>query len=169
MDAKMSGAPVQNKETGMILVENLLEPGMVTVSPSDSLAVAWAKIRETGKTGACVVAGENRVVGFITDGDLIRACMPSETDLTIYDDILGKMDLPDGFIARCRSMKVEDVMRGEEDVVTIDSHEPALKALALMYQHKLRRIPVLNGNELVGTISRGQILSDILIDRSVET
>lgn len=146
-------------------VSELIEQKLVTISPTDTLADAWKIITESGITGAVVVTDENQVVGFVTDGDFIRACMPSETDLTIYDDIIEKMEIPDVLLERLRNMLVEEIMEPEHEVVTMPANEPVLKALALMYTHHLRRIPVLDGNELIGTISRAMVLNHLLLRR----
>jgi len=156
-----------------MLVKDLLEPDFVTVYPTDSIGDAWHAMNKVGQTGAVVVTEEGMIVGFITDGDLIRSCMPSETDITIYDDIIDNLRLPDGFVKQIRSMRVEHAMQsvdaenGNPEVVTIEQNEAALKALALMFQHRLRRIPVTDGHTLVGVISRGQILTDLLLDRKL--
>ncbi len=148
-------------------VKDLLEPELVTVGPLDSISEAWHIIKSAGATGAVVVTEEGRIVGFITDGDLIRTCMPSSTDITIYDEIMTDKKLPNTYIKQLRKMRVEHAMQSEEEVITIDKDEPALIALALMEQHRLRRIPVLDGNKLIGTISRGQILSHILYEQDL--
>ncbi len=151
-----------------MLVKDLLEEKFIVVNPTDSIADAWKTIIDAGVTGAPVVTETGEVVGFITDGDLIRACMPSESDITIYDDIMENMDLPASLIRQLRGMRTEDAMQSEERIFTIDQSEPALKALALMFQYRLRRVPVLDGNRLVGTISRAKILSDLLIERNLD-
>jgi DHA2 family lincomycin resistance protein-like MFS transporter len=151
-----------------MLVKDLLDPGMVTIKPTDTISDAWKNMKNAHVTGAVVVTDEGQIVGFLTDGDLVSTCMPSETDITIYDEIIDRMQLPPAYLRHLRSMKVEDTMQSAETVVTIDHNEPALKALALMFQHHLRRIPVMDGQSLIGTISRGQILTDILIDRVLQ-
>jgi len=150
-----------------VLVKELLESNLVTVAPTDTLSKAWEVLREHGVTGAVVVTEEGRLVGVVTDGDFIRACMPSETDIAIYDEIMEKMELPDAFLRYIRAMRVEDIMQPEDQVITIGHNEPIIKALALMFQHRLRRIPVLENNQLIGTISRAQILQELLITRDV--
>jgi len=156
-----------------MLVKDLLDPHYVSVHPTDSIVKAWTAMKAAGQTGAVVVTEEDRIVGFITDGDLVRSCMPSETDITIYDDIIEKLELPEGFIKQLRAIRVEHAMQSLDaelenpEVITIDQNESALKALALMFQHRLRRIPVTDGQTLVGTISRGSILTDILLDRKL--
>jgi CBS domain-containing protein len=150
-----------------MLVKNLLDPMFVTISPLDTLSDAWRIMKESGLTGACVVTEEGELVGFATDGDFIRACMPSESDIAIYDEIMETMELPHGLLSNLRSMKVEHIMQPGDSVVTINHEEPVLKALALMFQHHLRRIPVLDGNDLIGTISRGAILYELLVDRDI--
>jgi len=149
-----------------MLVKDLLEPEMVTVLPTDTISEAWTAMKTARTTGAVVVTEDGRIVGFLTDGDLIQACMPSETDLTIYDEIMENMELPDPFIRNLRSVRVEHAMIASEqvmEIITINHNEPVLKALALMFQHHLRRIPVLDENNLIGTISRSQVLSYLLV------
>jgi CBS domain-containing protein len=150
-----------------MLVKELLESTFVTISPTDTLSQAWKLMKESSITGACVVTDEGQLVGFVTDGDFIHACMPSEADIAIYDEIMEKMELPDGFLSTLRSMRVENIMQSHEQVIIIDHNEPVLKALALMFQHKLRRIPVLDGNHVVGTISRGMVLYELLVSRNI--
>lgn len=150
-----------------MLVKDLMDEILVTVSPTDSLGEAWRTIKESGLTGACVVTDEGQLVGFVTDGDFVRACMPSEADIAIYDEIIEKMELPDGFLANLRRMRVESIMQEADAVITIAHDQPILRALALMFQHRLRRIPVLEGNTLIGTISRGQILYELLVARDI--
>lgn len=150
-----------------MIIKDLLEPDLVTILPTEKLPEAWQVMKDAGVTGAVVVTEEGEIVGFITDGDLVRACMPSETDLAIYDEIMEKMELPDGLIKNLRTMSVEHAMQTAEKVITIDQSEPILKALALMFQHHLRRIPVLDRDTLVGTISRGQILTHLLLTRRI--
>ncbi len=151
-----------------MLVKDLLEADTVTVLPADTLSDAWLVMNEAGIIGACVVTENGELVGFVTDGDLVRACMPSEVDITIYDDIMEKMDLPAGFLKNLRSMRTEQVMQDISQLIVIDQSDPVLKALALMFQHRLRRIPVLDGHRLVGTISRGTILTDLLVKRVLD-
>jgi CBS domain-containing protein len=150
-----------------MFVKDLLEPAFVTVSPTDNLGIAWKAMKDAHLTGACVVTEEGQLVGFVTDGDFVRTAMPSEADIAIYDEIMENMELPDGLLRNLRSMRVEDIMQSEDSVVTIAHNEPILKALALMFQHHLRRIPVLDGNTLIGTVSRGQILYELLVSRDI--
>lgn len=150
-----------------MLVRDLLDDVFITVNATDNLSKAWAVMKEAHLTGACVVTEDNQLVGFVTDGNFIRACMPSEADIAIYDEIMENMELPDGFLVMVRSAKVENIMQPQEQVITINSDEPILKALALMFQHRLRRIPVLEGNHLIGTISRGAILTELLVNRDI--
>jgi DHA2 family lincomycin resistance protein-like MFS transporter len=151
-----------------MLVKELLDSRYVTLNPTESIADAWQAMSNAGITGAAVVTEKGEVVGFLTDGDLIRACMPSESDITIYDEIMENMDLPAPLLRQLRTMRVEHAMQAEDDIVTIDQSEPVLKALALMYQHRLRRVPVLDGNKLIGTISRGRILTELLLERDLK-
>jgi CBS domain-containing protein len=144
-----------------------MEPRLATVQPTDTLSEAWEAMKRTGTTGAAVITEDGTLVGFITDGDLIRTCMPSEIDITIYDEIMDNRELPPVYIRYLRKMRVEHAMQNTEGVVTVDHDQTVLEALALMFQHKLRRLPVLKGKTLIGMISRGTILTNLLLERDI--
>ena len=42
--------------------------------------------------------------------------------------------------------------------ITVDENTIPLKAVSIMQQHRIRRVPVVRGDELVGVISRRDIL-----------
>ena len=102
----------------------------------------------------------------MSEGDFIRATIPSATDIAIYETIITEKELPEQMVRNLRFTKVEDIMT--PNLVTIDAGEPILNALALLHVHGLKRLPVLDDGELVGTVSRGKILKNLLLDRELD-
>jgi CBS domain-containing protein len=112
-----------------------------------------------------VVTEDGKIIGYVSEGDFIRATIPSATDIAIYTSIITEKELPEEMVRNLRYTKVEDIMT--PDIITVNADEPVLNALALLHVHNLKRLPVLDGGKLVGTISRGTILKDLLLDRKI--
>ena len=146
-------------------VRDLMDQTVLTVKPETSLPEAYHYMLEHNSLGVCVVTDDGQIAGFVSEGDFIRATIPSATDIAIYDTIITEKELPIQMVRNLRYTKVEDIMSA--NIVTIKADEPILNALALLHVHNLKRLPVLDDVKLVGTISRADILRNLLIDRPI--
>ena len=114
-------------------VSEVMTPNPRTVELSDSIRDAAVIMRDED-TGAVPVVEDGRVVGMITDRDIvIRAIADGDYDATI-DDIVT------------------------DDVITTTPEMATSDAAALMSEHQIRRLPVCDkdGN-LVGILSLGDL------------
>jgi len=146
-------------------VKDLMDQTVLTVKPETNLPEAYDYMLKHNSRGVCVVTDEGQIAGFVSEGDFIRATIPSATDIAIYDTIITEKELPIQMVRNLRYTKVEDIM--SSNIVTISADEPILNALALLHVHNLKRLPVLDDVKLVGTISRADILRNLLIDRPI--
>ena len=114
-------------------VSDVMTPNPRTVQLSDTIEDA-AKIMRDEDTGAVPVIEDDRVVGMVTDRDIvIRAVADGDFDCTI-DDIVS-----------------DDVVCATPDMTTAEAAE-------LMGEHQIRRLPVVDDDErLVGIVSIGDI------------
>ena len=114
-------------------ISDVMTPNPKTVKPSDDIQVA-ARIMRDEDTGAVPVIEGDRVVGMITDRDIvIRAIADGDFECTI-DDIVS-----------------DDVVCATPDMSTAEAAE-------LMSEHQIRRLPVVDDDErLVGILSIGDI------------
>ncbi len=111
-------------------------------------------------SGLPVVDDENRVVGIVTEGDLIYRS--KELKLPSYFTILDGyifLESPKGMEDQIRKMvgyRVEDVMTVK--VITLDEEDSIERAASIMTDKKVNRLPVLKDGKLVGIISRRDII-----------
>lgn len=114
-------------------VSEVMTPNPRTLELSDSIRDA-ATIMRDEDTGAVPVVEEGRVVGMITDRDIvIRAIADGDYDATI-DDIVT------------------------DDVVTCTPEMSTADAAQLMSEHQIRRLPVVDADSnLVGILSIGDL------------
>lgn len=119
-------------------VASRMNGNVVAVNPADELQKIQALILESGFT-AFPVINKKRLVGIISRRDLIRNKRVRSA------------------IAQHAHTTIEDVMTRE--VVTIAPDEPVSYAAELLVKHDVSRLPVLNGETIVGIVDRHDILA----------
>jgi CBS domain-containing protein len=106
-----------------------------------------------------VVDPQRRVLGIITDGDLIRRASAGERS--------GLLQKLAGRLGRDRENGVALAKRTAAEVmtpnpVTVTPDTPLLEALRLLLQHGIKRLPVVDADgRLVGLVGRGAIMQSL--------
>ena len=119
----------------MTTARDVMTGGAECAAVGDTVADAARKMRDLG-VGALPICGEdNRLKGMITDRDIVINCVAEGKDTT--------------------QVRVEEYAGGE--VVTIGADDPIEEALSTMARHGVRRLPVIDGHDLVGMISQADI------------
>ena len=114
-------------------ISEVMTPNPKTVGPSDSIQAA-AQILRDEDTGVVPVVEDGRVTGIVTDRDIVlRAVADADFQATV-DDVVS-----------------DDVITATPDMTTAD-------AAALMSEHQIRRLPVVDEDDrLVGIVSLGDL------------
>jgi CBS domain-containing protein len=122
----------------MATVSKLLEKKgkeLISVSPETGVRDAIAKMAEKSAGTALVMEG-NRLVGIFSERDFIR-----------------KVYLKD----RCgKSVKVQEIMSSGLTTVTADT--TLENCMNLMTDRRIRHLPVLDGDRVIGVVSIGDIV-----------
>ena len=120
----------------LIRVKDLMDKGkdLPLVLPDDTIADALMTV-SSKKSGAAIVASENRALGVLTDGDL-RRCLAREVDI--------------------HHTPISEVMT--QNFRHIEPDVFATEALALMREHSITLLPVLRDGQLEGAISLHTII-----------
>jgi CBS domain-containing protein len=108
-------------------------------------------------SGVPVVDAEGRVIGMITEGDLLRR---AETGTEKQHSGWLKLLLGSGRLAQeyaqAHARKVEEIMTCAVFSVTPDTQ--LAEVVALMEARRVKRVPVIEGGHLVGLVSRADLL-----------
>jgi CBS domain-containing protein len=113
-------------------VKDVMTPDPVTCAPNEHLGTAvWRMWR--ADCGLLPVTNGGRVVGVLTDRDVAMTL-----------GLRGR---------RPEDVLVGEVMQGSEAVTTCEPDDSTSKTLALMMNRQLRRLPVVEGGQLVGIVS----------------
>ncbi|HKJ70299.1 MAG TPA: CBS domain-containing protein [Gammaproteobacteria bacterium] len=104
-------------------------------------------------SGLPVVDTDNRIVGVLSEKDVLRAMYPDLHECMQDRHIdLEKLEL--GY-RDVLGMPVGEVMSAR--VVTVSPRDPVLKAVSTMCAHSIRRVPVAVDGRLVGIVSVGDV------------
>lgn len=123
---------------------------VVTVGPKDAVWQALEVMRSTS-IGAVVVAEGERPVGIVTESDVVRF---------LVDRGMG--------ITELLSVPVESVM--SRPLTTCSPDEDLIDAVARMVERKVRRLPVVEGERLVGILTERDLMGALLeLLRSAKT
>ncbi len=120
------------------MVASRMNKNVVAADPADELQKIQSLIIESGFTAFPVIK-KKRLAGIISRRDLISTKRVRSA------------------VAQHAHTTIEDVMT--RDVVTIAPDEPVRYAAELLVKHDISRLPVLEGETLVGIVDRHDILA----------
>jgi CBS domain-containing protein len=102
-----------------------------------------------------VVDNEDRLLGIVTYSDLSRRLLPSEQELMDHEEYLTNPELMEDRVENILDVPVDEVMT--KRIITISPESNAIKAGAIMHAHKVRQLPVVENQKVVGIISHSDI------------
>lgn len=139
---------------------------VVCVSPEASVREAALLMLERHISGMPVTDEKGRVVGILSEGDLIRR-PELETDrasrgwLSLF---LSDEERARGFV-KSHGSKVREVMTRPATCVAPDT--PLAEVVRIMERQRVKRVPVVEGGKLAGIVTRADLLR-ALVTRQTE-
>ncbi len=132
-----------------MLVRELMTPTPITVRPDTPVPDALRLMRERRVRRLPVVDAHGRLVGIVSDKDLLYASPSPATTLAVWEipELLSKL-------------KVEKVMT--HDVITVAEKTPLEEAARIMADRKIGGLPVMQGPDLVGIITETDLFKSLL-------
>ncbi|MFA4903490.1 MAG: CBS domain-containing protein [Desulfobaccales bacterium] len=140
----------------MLQARNIMTIDVLTVGPETSIS-ELSKLLENRKIGGVpVVDQDGRLVGVITQSDLVERARDLELPPAINIlDFHIYLQIPSHLFHKVEKMlgtTVGDCMT--ENPVTVAPDTPVSKVAALMAKQKVHTIPVVEGTKLVGIIGK---------------
>jgi len=116
-------------------VRNLMNPNVVSITPSESAALAARLLCQHNVGSLPVCEDDGRLRGILTDRDIILRCIAAEEDPA--------------------QTPVREVMTRSPSTVSPD--DDIREAARIMASDQIRRLPVVDHGRLVGIVSLGDL------------
>ncbi len=138
-----------------MLVKEIMTTAVKSVTP-DTLVKDVAMVMCLQKiSGLPVVDEENRVVGVISEKDILQRMFPDVHEVMTLGSKPDFEEMEQNY-HEALNLKVSELMSG--NVATVEPDMPCLKAASMMWLRKIRRIPVTEPDgTLVGIVSIGDV------------
>lgn len=140
---------------------------VVTIGP-DTRVRAIAELLVKHRISGVPVVDGGRLAGFVSEGDLLHR-QEIGTDRepparSWWLRLLSAGSSPADYV-KSHAVRARDIMTRE--VVSVSPHTSLAEIAALLERHGIKRVPVLSGAQLVGIVSRANLVQAIaLADRS---
>jgi CBS domain-containing protein len=143
-----------------MLAHQIMSRHVVTVTVDTSVADAIAIMLGHHVSGLPIVDADGRLVGIVSEGDFIRrAEIGTERKRGRWLTFLAGADRVALDFARSHGRKVGEIMT--TDPVTISQDTPLADIVEIMETNDVKRLPVMSGDNLVGMITRTDILATV--------
>ena len=147
-------------------VRDVMSTDVITLAPTATLREAAITLADESVGGCPVVDEQGRMIGMLSEVDILEALktqhkelrmlMPPEITFGIsFVEIITEREALAAF-KEIQRTTVRDVMTKEVRAVSPDDHVE--KAIQVMVEHRIHRIPVLEHGKLVGILTRGDVL-----------
>lgn len=120
----------------MTHVRDIMNPGLDHLTVDSSVADALACMHDEDIGAVPVCSADGRLQGMVTDRDVAMRLGESPFDPS--------------------TTNLSEVMTTTE-VVTIGADDEITDLVDIMTQHQVRRLPVIDGNEVIGVVSQADV------------
>lgn len=140
-----------------VALASIMKTDVYTVSPTTSVVDAMELFLSKGISGVPVVDDARRVVGFISDGD-VMACLADQVPAfkTAWSFIVERENSDfDSALRDTMALPVSDV--ATQRVIAVDVHDDLGEVARVLSENHLKKAPVLEDGAMVGIINRSNI------------
>lgn len=144
-------------------IRNIMETDVFAAHEDDTIADVLQLLVEKKTSGLPIIDHENHVVGFISDGDVMKFIAkqdPRIIDMTSFITVWYDVESFD--------QKLEDLLKinvmelATSKVISVDENEGVDEVARVLGKKKIKKVPVVRDDVLVGVISRSSIIRYIV-------
>ena len=135
--------------------KDIMYTPVITVKQTATLRELNEILQKRGVSSLPVVDEEGRVVGMVTEGDLIKALLPSYMELHENSLYLHDFEYLEERVHHVEEMPVKEIMTRK--VISVAEDTPILQIGSTFLLRGVDRLPVMRGNRLVGIVGRPDV------------
>lgn len=123
----------------MTTAREIMTGGVECAATSDTLVEAAKKLRDLDVGSLPICGDDGKLAGMLTDRDIVVRCLAEDGDPSVTT--------------------AGDLAEGKP--VTIGADDSVEETLRTMSEHAVRRLPVIDGHELVGIVSQADVAKNL--------
>jgi len=136
---------------------DLMVRDVVTIGPNESVARAARLMTENDVSALPVVDTDGRLVGIISEADLLRREeIDTATQRPWWVETMTPAATLAAEFAKSHGKRVADLM--SENVISMGEDASLNEIAAILERNRIKRVPIVRGNELVGIVSRANLI-----------
>ncbi|MEA3507503.1 MAG: CBS domain-containing protein [Synergistota bacterium] len=148
-------------------IGEMMDRDLTAVGKNTSVADVVDILSRHRVSGLPVVDEDGRIIGFISEKDIVRAALPGYFDLLQDPSFLPDYGQFQSRLFKISRDSVEKHM--VSDVVYFDEEDSDFQVAMVLMQKNLKRAPVIRNGIFVGVVSRADLLDHILHSREKES
>jgi len=154
-DKAAAGVRAGRSESAVyLLAGDLMSSPAIAVRTTEPVSSVARLMLESGVGGVPVLDAGGRPVGMVSDGDLLGR--RGEGSREWWLEMLAKQSPPTGFFNNALERPVGEVMSAP--LTTISMRATVHEIAEALQAHRIKRLPVLDAERLVGVVSRADLL-----------
>jgi CBS domain-containing protein len=147
------------QEVAMKARDVMTQP-VISIAQSASILDAVALMLRHKISGLPVVDSTGKLIGMVTEGDLLRrAEIGTQRRRPRWIEFFIPGRLANEYV-QASGRRVEEIM--SVDVHTVDEQAPLEDVVQVLERHRIKRVPVLQGGQLAGIITRANIVRALI-------
>src|SRR5215472_2086318 len=148
---------------------DVMTTNVITVDPNTSVQALATLLSERGISGVPVVDKDNRLVGVVTEGDLLhRAETGTERRIqrrrSRWLDTIGADQEAARDYVKAHGRLVREIMTRE--VISVSDTTELADIATLLETKRIKRVPVLRDGKLAGIVSRANLVRALAMTKS---
>ncbi|MBI1942699.1 MAG: CBS domain-containing protein [Betaproteobacteria bacterium] len=139
---------------------------VISVAPGASVREVASLMLERRISGVPVVDGERRVLGILSEGDLIRRPeLGTDKHPAGWLSVFLSEDESARDFVKTHGMTAREVM--SQPAICVAPDTPLAAVVRLMERHRVKRLPVVEHGRLAGLLTRADLLRALVAQQSV--
>jgi CBS-domain-containing membrane protein len=137
--------------------KDVMTRDVISVAPDATVLLAARLMLQHHISGLPVIDGSGKLVGVLSEGDFLRRQeTQTQRRRSRWLEFLMGPGRTAGEYIHSHGSKVSEVMT--EDVRTVGEDTPLEDIVELMERHRIKRVPVLRGKQVVGIVTRSNLM-----------
>jgi len=150
-------------------VKNVMTHDVVSIKSAQKVRDAWLVLMEADISGAPVVDDSGQLVGVLSNTDIFQAILDRVVKARSLREAMAQISDPEvaekeeirELILSIRAVTdspVTSVLPKDQKILSLSPEDSLDRAIRMLAEHNVNRLPVVKGNQVVGIITRQDII-----------